>query len=191
MINPILYAFRLKLFAQTFFPAGNKVFLICGRHSSKASWRRLESMLGHTIRLFAVYMMMPPQSSSSPLMKRSYMTESVQLYSSLPVFSSMNSWYSVSHSYIIPSTSSLSSSLQQIIKLGSISLIIACKINFLRVPRYRSLLLILSSLSLPFMITLILSRQLFLSFIFNNLAANIFYDLWIFNSSSHCLSLSS
>ena len=73
MINPVLYAFGLKLFAQTFFPAGNKVFLICGRHSSKASWRRLESMLGHTIRLFAVYMMMPPQSSSSPLMKRSCM----------------------------------------------------------------------------------------------------------------------
>lgn len=94
-------------------------------------------------------------------------------------------------SAIIDFTSALSSSLQQIISSGSISLIIAYKIKFLSVSRYLCLFSVLSCLSFTFMSSLILSRHSFLTLILSSFAASIFWDLWMLRSRSHCLSLSS
>ena len=77
------------------------------------------------------------------------------------------------------------------ISSGSISLIIAYKIRFLRDSRYLSLFSVLSCLSLTFMSSLILSKHSFLTLILRSLAASIFWDLWMLRSKSHCLSLSS
>lgn len=92
-------------------------------------------------------------------------------------------------SFVIFSMSPRSSSLHLIYNDGSISLIMAWRIRFLTVPKYLLLLLSLSSLSFSFISSLMSSRHLFLSFIFNNLAERIFYDLMILRSSSTCFNL--
>ena len=163
---------------QTFTPSGKRVVLIMGKHSSKASPSLLISMFGHTILWSSVYNMIPPQSSSfSGLICSFSMTERVHSYSSRPVLSFMNFEKSFSIPEIIPLMSFTSSSLQQIYKDGSSSLIIPCMIKFLRVSKYLFLFDERSCFNFSFIFFFISSMQLFLSFIFSNLAAKIFCDL--------------